>query len=441
MKRFKCLLLLFLGFVALPLSVWADSDEDARFLKENLEQEAPWARERADRIAREVSPATREKIALALLQAAKERDRLGLVVEDGWPAGFKIAFCNEILRRFDKDKNPVIQEVVAEVLTMKGALIRDCGSMQLARNSTWHICKSYPEAAATVFAEIERRFGKNTRPAIRAQYVQSLVEKGKIWAKDDPEKAIAIYDDVVLRFGEEKFPAIRAQVLHALRSKAQALLWPEHFLDESPNKQRIIATHDEIDRRFGKDDVPEIKQILLESLYDRMGSIRNAQARLAICDDINQRFGKNNAPFNMVRYKVSSGFFGGGGLSDDGVDVFALVEQRFGQRARELNQQGHLLQQQGNFDAALAIYDDITQRFGLFGSHFVAMSLVGKAETLERQGKVEAAMSVYNEVEQYYKRDLARQSLRERRIMKEFNQRTQEIVAEAIKARNRLSGQ
>jgi hypothetical protein len=107
------------GLAVLPFPVWADSDEDARFLKENLDWEAPNAREMADEIARqfgtEDSPTMREKIAVALLQYIRDLGQHGSaqvgrmsivkpIMDGGWPKGSDIAFYNEIIRRFDNVK-------------------------------------------------------------------------------------------------------------------------------------------------------------------------------------------------------------------------------------------------------------------------------------------------------------------------------------------------
>jgi tetratricopeptide (TPR) repeat protein len=196
-------------------------------------------------------------------------------------------------------------------------------------------------------------------PAIRVQYVRSLVEKGKIWEKDDPEKAIAAYDDVIRRFGEDQSPAIRMQLLYALQNKASAV---EQSL--TLDKTTIDNFVSKIIQRFGertsrdkieyssdlrdtcqKRDVPALlaaygetdhhlknKEKFLSVLLGKCQP--DVQALVAVYDEIDRRFGKDNDP--EIKRQA----------------VLTLIKKNNNKWQRR------------NVQVNLATYDDINKRFG-----------------------------------------------------------------------------
>ena len=90
------------------------------------------------------------------------------------------------------------------------------------------------EEAIAVYDEIDRRFGKDESPGVRAQVAKGLVNKGvTLGALGKSEEAIAVYDEIDRRFGKDESPGVREKVAMALNGLgfAKILLakvrWPE----------------------------------------------------------------------------------------------------------------------------------------------------------------------------------------------------------------------
>jgi tetratricopeptide (TPR) repeat protein len=253
-------------------TVESNGDVRAREVQEALESYAPSIQKTADEIVKgigsEDDPATREKIAVALLRWAKGEGRPNTVVDGGWPSGFDIAVYNEIIRRFGEDDHPAIRVVLAEALTWKGILISGCGYWQKRENSILETCKAYPEAAIAVFDEVERRFGKDEQPDIRLQYVRSLVAKGWAWNNLDPVKAASVFDDAIRRFGNDPSPTIQRDIIRALLGKADAL---EQSLNSGviPSAEVVDAVYDEILQRFEKAPSLTIRLVAIHAFMEK----------------------------------------------------------------------------------------------------------------------------------------------------------------------------
>jgi hypothetical protein len=416
MKWFKFLLAMFLGCVAwLPSGAWANDEADrAQAAGEELagrEESGVWAcanesnrvqavreefarrvgnaRQWVDELARQFgsddSPDAREKIVTELLERMTVRGRMSGV----WQEGSSIANYEEIDRRFGADSSPAMRALVADALTRRAVLLRQCGYFEPGPPRAGLVCKPCPVAARAAFDDIERRFGQDDDPAVRAQYVRSLVEKGGGW---ESSADIAVYDDIVQRFGQDKSPAVRVQVIHALAGKAAAIgqgLAAEKAIDSNETGfiREITAVYDEIDRRFGKDDDPEVRReaakALLAKLKGHKGQGNDTEATLAFYADINRRFGKDDA---TVRAMIA------GDLLQNG--FYDQVVQWFGQDEHQdvwksageaLFRKSERLLQQHDYEAALAVCDDIKRRFGARSDYYVARTLAMRGTILERQ--------------------------------------------------------
>jgi tetratricopeptide (TPR) repeat protein len=466
MKKASCFLSMLLSSVA--LQTWAASGEDKAGEPEHrIIRKIPdssitiAAREQVDKaiepFGQDDSPATREKIAGALLEIGR-RITIQEIDDSNTRA---LAFYDEVDRRFRADKLPAVRRMVAEMLVLKGICTREGQFWGVEKHRHR---KRAREESVSVFEEFEWRFGKDDDPAIRALYVKSLVEKGISWKEnDDRMAAIASYNEAVQRFGEDKSPVVRAQVIYALLQKASTV-------KDSP----FLDILDEIDRRFGKDNAPEVQAMIVEMLFtkirlvgqpkkDGSESERGVIAN-ATYDEIDRRFGKNDPAVRRraANRLIASGLYEQaiqrfGQDKDPGVQsnvAYALllrgerlegegdlkaalalydeIDQRFRKKrgfSRALDKKGRILQRQGNLAAALAVYEDIGRR--ATESDDVALSLVRKGEILKEQGKFQEAVAIFDEIERRYSKDQV------------VNGRG--YVAEAIRLRaairERLSGQ
>ncbi|MDR1351201.1 MAG: hypothetical protein LBJ59_10605 [Zoogloeaceae bacterium] len=81
------------------------------------------------------------------------------------------------------------------------------------------------EEAIAIHDEIDRRFGRDDNPVIQEVVARSLYAKGwELNAQGKQEKAIAAYDEVARRFGRHDAPAILEQVINAQSDAAEAAL-------------------------------------------------------------------------------------------------------------------------------------------------------------------------------------------------------------------------
>lgn len=365
----------------------------ARAFRESMDEHTPRARRKADEITREVgaeddSPVT----ALALLRWVKDRRRFVPII-GRWSPGDDIAFYDEILRRFGGDDSLVIRAALAETLILKGIRIANCAYQvpeepsrnQLMIKGWVMICKPYPKAALPVLDEVGRRFGKDRHPAIRALYVRSLVEKGRVLHSDgDPAAAIAVYDNVVRRFGkrpsmltraytfiksaisgeaEEPSPAVRIHVIHALLGKAAVLEQP---LQEAAAAFRARddvadpdAVYDNIVRRFGKDPSPAVRIEVIRALQTKARDLeqRRFLGRM-ILEDNRVVYGESHWKREAIR-RIAA--------------VYGEIDRYFGkdkspevrrEAALALMKRNRTLWRQEDIDADLAVYDDVNRRFG-----------------------------------------------------------------------------
>jgi tetratricopeptide (TPR) repeat protein len=375
----------------------------------------------------------------------------------------RIAYLDEIDRRFGQDEDAAVRAVVVKALIEKGDLLRIGSDVEISRRGRY----AYPAAALAVYDEIERRFGQETHSAIRAQYVHALVEKGLAWQINDPDAEMAAYDEVIRRFGEDKTPGVQAQVVYALTMKADAtwsripyefVLWfgepvrkcrksetrqlivayrederqfktgakdvkkaVKAFAEQcrKPDLKEVVAIYDEIDRRFGKDEAPEVEEKVINAFFRKSEIVwdqKNPQMTIAVYEEINRRFGKENYE---VRHRISDSLIsradGSGYFSVYAKnliarkDILDLVDQWFGQDDSPNIQdnvlsaflkKADILQKEGDLKAAFSVCNEADRRFEK--RRGMVSVLDKKGAILQQLGDYGAALAVYDDIERYF---------------------------------------
>jgi tetratricopeptide (TPR) repeat protein len=404
------------------------------------------------RFGKDNNPNIRAMVVEGLVRKGiKLRDRRKYSNDPAKPGEFfdrkaAIAVFDDIERRFGGDEYFAVRAQVVRALVEKGLA-------EAERNN--------PTAAIAVFDDVVLRFEKDKAALVRAQVVRALIKKAEVLEleliSNDPEMK-NLKKRIAQKFGRGE-PDMDGH--HIVRSPCWARLVtdektkshitiPDSHPDNAeaaektvvepsrrcqrPDMQEVFVIYDEINRRFGKDNAPEVRQMLAESLFAKIEVIHNMygyeqymQFALPIYDEINRRFGSKRADYKTQvtplcgeiparfdwfdRFELQ-GFFNcrdhiDGRLEYEIQSFYkeiwgSQIERQFGEKIGELNNTGHLLQQQGHFDAAVAIYDYIEWRFGIFGPQFAAMSLFRKGEILERQGEIDLAADVYLEIVHRY---------------------------------------
>jgi len=156
-----------------------------------------------------------------------------------------IKVCDEIDRRFGSDASPQIRAQVAKGLVNKGIMLGQQGQF---------------EVAIEVCDDIDRRFGSDSSPGIREQVVTGLRNKGVMLGMQvKSEEAIKLYDEMDRRFGSDVAPGVRGQVVWGLVNKGGMLGQQEQFAE-------TLKVYDEIERRFGSDSSLEVREQVAKGL-------------------------------------------------------------------------------------------------------------------------------------------------------------------------------
>jgi tetratricopeptide (TPR) repeat protein len=308
------------------------------------------------------TPDARLKLAKILYAASK---RPGPGDCGSPPAGEKIAFYDEIERRFGDDKSPKMRAIVLKALIAKTDLAH---SYRQKRDRFPDFKKFLPEID-DASRLMEHRYATDNDPRIQALYAGALVS----WAEwehqisplpDGKRKhAISLYDGIFARYRDSQNPGVRAAAAKALLNKAGLM-----------REEERLSIYDEIIQRYGEDDIPDV---LAE--VNKASLIQDMEKRLSRYDEIIQRPGEDEIP-----------------------DVRAEV-------IRALLAKGEVLQNLGRYDEAVSHYDNSMRRPG-WGDEWVKSShwnhghgplsariLEEKGKVLEKQGKPRQAVAAYDQ--------------------------------------------
>ncbi|GHU15246.1 hypothetical protein AGMMS50225_28390 [Betaproteobacteria bacterium] len=392
-----------------------------------------------------------------------------------------MAIFDDIERRFGQDTHSAVRVQYVRSLVEIGY--------------TWSEEKNL-DVALAAYDDVIARFGKDKVPGVRAQVVRTFRLKGNAWRGHvDSEKVEVLMDKFQQDFPEFDPPDAKLKAL--LFDKCQKLqtgkkspdnrdysngievwfarsnnyssrakiVWKFFNHCSNLNLDEIYAIFDEADHRYSKDRAPEVRKELTWTLFSK-GHIaleyKDSQTAIAVYDDLNRRFGKKDLALrkSIAHELLSRGFYDqvvqwfwqdkdpdikreviqalvkpGDRLRDEGkfdaaIAVYDEVVRRFGKKGQVeyvLDKKGIILRQQGELEAAIEVYDDIARRMGPANTYYAALALVRKGEILVQQGKFKEAIALYDEVEQRFGKEASYPSIRD-------------LVRKAAEARAAASG-
>jgi tetratricopeptide (TPR) repeat protein len=212
------------------------------------------AYERLDqRFGQETDPAIRMVIADALFKKSEA------LTEQG-DTRAAIAAYEEIDRRYAEDRDAGFRLRAVRALFAKGALLGKQGTGE-EHDSELMPMGSRPSgdtaAAVAVYDDIVRRFGRDKDPNIHNIVGGTLLKKSEaLRLTGDDQGTVAVYDEIVERFGNDNAQVSRVLVATALFRKGLTLGRQEG------TSSAAIATFDEIIRRFASDTHPNVRKIV-----------------------------------------------------------------------------------------------------------------------------------------------------------------------------------
>jgi tetratricopeptide (TPR) repeat protein len=229
--------------------------------------------------------------------------------------------------------------------------------------------------------------------------------------------AAAAYERLDQRFGQTADPAVRAIVADALHKKAETQI-------EQGDTRAAIAAFDEIDRRYAEDRDASFRLRAVRALFAK-GTLLDKQGA-------GEEPGDSESPNPNIRPT---------GDTAAAVAIFDDIVQRFG-RDRDPNirsiiggtllKKSEALRLTGDDQGTIAVYGEIVERFGKDDAPafrvLVATALFRKGLTLGRQpGTLPAAIDTFDEII--------------RRFGSDTNPNVRKIVGQANAAKQRLTSE
>ncbi|MDR2014398.1 MAG: tetratricopeptide repeat protein [Azoarcus sp.] len=210
------------------------------------------AYERLDqRFGQTPDPAVREVVAEALYKKGET------LIEQG-DIRAAIAAFDEIDRRYAEDRDAGFRQRAVRALFAKGALLGKQGTGEESGNEFPGTKPAGDSAAAVaVFDDIIRRFGRDKDSNIRNIVGGTLLKKSEtLRLAGDDQGTIAVYGEIVERFGNDDAQVSRVLVATALFRKGLALgRQAETFAS-------AIDTFEDLIRRFATDTHPNVRKIV-----------------------------------------------------------------------------------------------------------------------------------------------------------------------------------
>lgn len=304
----------------------------------------------------------------------------------------------DLIGRFGDDDTLAVQHLVAAAYQNLGVGLRKLGDVDASIEATDHAIRHHSEhqspgaeellatalsnkasalvesqrfpALTDTLDEIVERFGGTENRTVRILVVFAAINKGTILDRTgDTAGAVATYRDALNRFGDCGIPEVQVSLASAQFNLAVGLRILGDF-------EAAIAAYESLERTFGERQDKEIQTWVARGLLN-LGVLLNQDmdaARLAVqtYDRLISRFGRADTP--AVRRQVA----------------MALVNRGAAQR------------RDGDTEAAIASWSDVTSRFSSSGDEYshdlVASAMVRKAGALAAAGSYIEAREVLDQI-------------------------------------------
>lgn len=258
----------------------------------------------------------------------------------------------EVINRFIESKNAILQERVADSLINKGIRF---GIMN--RN----------DEAINVFDILLSHFDNDSTESILSKIAICLLNKGYALGNlNRYNEAILLYDELFNRFENSTNELIQEQVSTALYNKAVLL----SKVDDDAN---AIKSYDEVIKKFQTTTNEKIKETISKTFinmgltYSKINQHNNA---ISAYDNFIQTF--KNTSNNKIKN-----------------DIF-----------RAYNSKGYTLEQMGHPEEAISVFEEALKEIVLLDNRLfdeqIAKLLLNKGYSLGKVGKFEEEISTYN---------------------------------------------
>ena len=212
------------------------------------------------RFARDSDPAVRTVVADALFKKGET------LAEQG-NAKAAIVTYEEIDRRYAEDRDANFRLRAVRALFAKGTLLGKQGTGE-EPDSENQGASTRPTgdtaAAVATYDDIVRRFGRDKDPNIRNIVGATLLKKSEaLRLTGDDQGTIAVYDEIIGRFESDSAHVSRVLVATALFRKGLTLGRQEG------NSSAAIAAYDEVARRFASDTHPNVRKVVGQAITAR----------------------------------------------------------------------------------------------------------------------------------------------------------------------------
>jgi tetratricopeptide (TPR) repeat protein len=217
------------------------------------------------RFAQESDPAVRQIVADALFKKGEALTELGDIRG-------AIAAYDEIDRRYAEDRDAGFRQRAVRALFTKGTLLGRQGAGE-EPDSAPQIGRPDTVAAIAVYDDIVRRFGRDKDVNIRNIVGLALFQKSEaLRLVGDDRGTIVVYDEIFNRFGTDNAQASRVLVATALFRRGLSL---GRLEGASP---ATIGTYDYIIKHFAGDTNPNVRKIVGQAAAARQRLLSEAAA-------------------------------------------------------------------------------------------------------------------------------------------------------------------
>ena len=326
----------------------------------------------------------------------------GVILQRQGKLDSAVSAFDEVVERVGTIEVQELQELVAQALIHKGVILQSQGKLDSAASAYEEVGEfvgtvedqelqdlvarsliehgeslkgqGHLDLAVSAFEEVVKRFGNTEVRELQIKVAEALINKGLI-LKDQGESdsALSAYEEVVERFGTTKVQELQTKIARALIKKGE-------ILERQGHLDSALSAYKEVIERFGTTEVQELQTkvafafglkalVLYESgdLTSGVSAIGKAVGLMAAREEV--ELNDSIAPL---------------------LQVFIAVG---------LNIKGIMLQDQGDLDSAVSIYDEVVERFGTVElpelQERVVKALITKTELQTKMGRAEDAQDTY----------------------------------------------
>lgn len=316
--------------------------------------------------------ASTARATLEPIEAAQELfSRGSLLVQQG-KTQEATTVLNELDRRFGQDPRRSVRAILAQALALKAQ------------------AAATPTESLAAQVEIGRRYGSDIDPALRTQIITAMFNQGAAKAKEgDLPGAVSIYKEIEQTYGNSD--------ASDKSWAAWAISYQGDLQRQMRNPKGAAAAYERLDQRFAQEPDPAVRAIVADTLSKKAETLveqGDIRAAIAAYDEIDRRYATDRD--TSFRLRTTRALFAKGAL---------LGKQGMGEETGG-EMPGMGIRPTGDTAAAVAVYDDIVQRFGSDKDpnirNIVGATLLKKSEAFRLVGNDPGMIAVYSDIVEHF---------------------------------------